>query len=84
MNANAVQVQLDNATLCEVVTRDQVHELPLNGRNLCRADPIATSVSQANNFGTKYKAILSGMDFSVNGNASTSNLFLVDEPVTMT
>jgi len=41
-------------------------------------------VSQANNFGTKYKAILSGMDFSVNGNASTSNLFLVDEPVTMT
>ena len=35
-------------------------------------------VSAANNFDTKNKGLQGGVDFSVNGNATTNNLYLVD------
>jgi hypothetical protein len=35
-------------------------------------------VAAAQTFDSKFKGILSGVDFSVNGNSTTSNLFLVD------
>ena len=78
VNANAVQVQVDNAALGEVVTGEQVSELPLNGRSFVMLTQLVPVVSAANDLDTKNKGLLSGVDFSVNGNATTSNLFLVD------
>ena len=78
VNANAVQVQTDNAALGEVVNGEQVPELPLNGRNFVALTLLQPGVSAAEGFDTKYKGLLSGVAFSVNGNATTSNLFLVD------
>ena len=78
VNANAVQVQTDSAALGEVVNGEQVQELPLNGRNFVALTLLQPGVSAAEGFDTKYKGLLSGVDFSVNGNATTSNLFLVD------
>ncbi len=78
VNANAVQVQTDSAALGEVVNGEQVQELPLNGRNFVALTLLQPGVSAAECLDTKYKGLLSGVDFSVNGNATTSNLFLVD------
>ena len=78
VNAGAVQVQSDNAALGEVVNAEQVQELPLNGRNFTALTLLQPGVSASNGFDSKYKGLLAGVDFSVNGNATTSNLFLVD------
>jgi Carboxypeptidase regulatory-like domain len=76
--ASEVQVQTDNAALGEVVTGEQVRELPLNGRSFVQLTQLQPGVSAADNFSANNKGLLAGVDFSVNGNATTNNLFLVD------
>jgi hypothetical protein len=76
--ASEVQVQTDNAALGEVVTGEQVRELPLNGRSFVQLTQLQPGVSAAENFSANNKGLLAGVDFSVNGNATTNNLFLVD------
>ncbi|HKT23373.1 MAG TPA: carboxypeptidase regulatory-like domain-containing protein [Terriglobales bacterium] len=78
VEANAVQVQTDSASLGEVVDGQQVRELPLNGRSFVELTQLQPGVSAANNFSTINKGLLAGVDFSVNGNPTTNNLFLVD------
>src|SRR5215472_10651398 len=78
VNADALQVQTDSAALGEVVNGEQVRELPLNGRNFAALTLLQPGVATAQTFDSKFKGILSGVDFSVNGNSITSNLFLVD------
>jgi hypothetical protein len=78
VNASALQVQTDSAAVGEVVDGGQVRELPLNGRNFVALTLLQPGVSPAESFDIKYKGVLSGVDFSVNGNATTNNLFLVD------
>ena len=76
--ASEVQVQTDSAALGEVVTGEQVRELPLNGRSFVQLTQLQPGVSAADNFSANNKGLLAGVDFSVNGNATTNNLFLVD------
>ena len=76
--ATEVQVQTDSASLGEVVTGEQVRELPLNGRSFVQLTQLQPGVSAANNYDSKNKGLLSGVDFAVNGNSYTSNLFLID------
>src|SRR5690348_9667299 len=77
VEANAIQVQTDSAALGEVVDGQQVRELPLNGRSFVELTQLQPGVSAANNFSTINKGLLAGVDFSVNGNPTTNNLFLV-------
>jgi hypothetical protein len=76
--ASEIQVQTDNAGLGEVVTGEQVRELPLNGRSFVQLTQLQPGVSQANSYDSSNKGLLSGVDFAVNGNSYTSNLFLID------
>jgi hypothetical protein len=76
--ASEVQVQTDSAALGDVVTGTQVRELPLNGRSFVQLTQLQPGVSFANSYDSKNKGLLSGVDFSVNGNSYTSNLFLID------
>jgi Carboxypeptidase regulatory-like domain/TonB-dependent Receptor Plug Domain len=76
--ASEIQVQTDNAGLGEVVTGEQVRELPLNGRSFVQLTQLQPGVAAANSYDSKNKGLLSGVDFSVNGNSYTSNLFLID------
>src|SRR3569832_2003365 len=78
VTANPIQVQTDTASLGEVINDTQVKELPLNGRNFVELTQLAPGVSGANNFNSKDKGLTGGVDFSVNGNSVTNNLFLVD------
>src|SRR3974390_1774785 len=76
--ASEIQVQTDNAGLGEVVTGQQVRELPLNGRSFVQLTQLQPGVAAANSYDSQNKGLLSGVDFAVNGNSYTSNLFLID------
>jgi hypothetical protein len=78
VQANAVQVQTDSASLGVTVDGTQVKELPLNGRNFVQLTQLQPGVSAANNFQNTGKGLNGGVDMSVNGNPTTNNLFLVD------
>ncbi len=78
ITAEGVQIQQDTGTVGDVVTGEQVRELPLNGRSFVQLTQLQPGVSPANNFDSKNKGLFSGVDFSVNGNTTQSNLFLID------
>jgi len=50
----------------------------LNGRNFMELTQLQPGVSANNGFQSRGKGLEGGSDFSVNGNPSTNNLFLVD------
>ncbi len=78
VEASDVQVQTTTADLGAVIEGTQVRELPLNGRNFMALTQLQAGVSANNQFDSKDKGLQGGSDFSVNGNPSTNNLFLID------
>lgn len=78
VEANAIQVQTDNATLGEVVDGDQVRELPLNGRSFKQLALMQPGVAPRDGLNVVQKGLLAGSDIAVNGNPVTNNLWLVD------
>ncbi len=78
ITADAVQIESQSGTVGEVVSGEQVRELPLNGRSFVQLTQLQPGVSPQNNFDPKNKGLFAGVDFSVNGNSAQSNLFLTD------
>jgi hypothetical protein len=78
ITADAIQVETQTGTVGEVVSGEQVRELPLNGRNFVQLTQLQPGVAAANNQDSKSKGLFGGVDFSVNGNSAQSNLFLID------
>ena len=78
VEADALEVQTTSASVGEVVDGTQVRELPLNGENFVQLTQLSPGVSAANSFNGRDKGLAGGVDFSVNGNPYTNNLFLVD------
>ncbi len=78
VEANAIQVQTTSASVGEVIDGTQVRELPLNGENFIGLTQLSPGVSAAASFDSTGKGLQGGVNFSVNGNPYTNNLFLVD------
>lgn len=78
VSADAIQVETQTGTVGEVVSGEQVRELPLNGRSFVQLTQLQPGVAAANNLDSKSKGLFGGVDFSVNGNSGQSNLFLTD------
>ena len=78
VEATAVQVETASASVGEVVTGEQTRELPLNGENFIGLTQLSPGVSPAASFDGEDKGLEGGVNFSVNGNPYTNNLFLVD------
>jgi hypothetical protein len=78
VDASDVQVQTSSAEVGEVVSGTQLRELPLNGENFMGLVILSPGISPSQSFNSRDKGLAGGADFSVNGNPSTSNLFLVD------
>lgn len=76
--ANAVQVQTTSAEVGEVIDGTQVRELPLNGENFVGLTQLSPGVNAAASYDGTGKGLSGGVNFSVNGNPYTNNLFLVD------
>src|SRR5918999_5285143 len=77
-------VELRSGEVSSLISEKQVTELPLNGRNyaqLALMVPGVSPVTQAGAggaFATRGTGLNSGVDMSVNGNQSNSNLWTVD------
>jgi len=78
ITAEVVQIETQTGTVGEIVSGEQVRELPLNGRSFVQLTQLQPGVSAANNFDSKSKGLFGGVDFSVNGNSGQANLFLTD------
>jgi hypothetical protein len=78
VEASDIQVQTTTADVGAVIEGTQVRELPLNGRNFMALTQLQPGVSANNQFDSKDKGLQGGSDFSVNGNPSTNNLFMLD------
>jgi hypothetical protein len=78
VEASAVQVETATGELSSTVEGNQVRELPLNGRNFIELTQLTPGVSPTDAFSTIHKGLEAGVDFSINGNNVTGNLFLVD------
>ncbi len=78
VSADAIQVETQTGSIGEVVTGEQVRELPLNGRSFVQLTQLQPGVAPQNNFASTNKGLFAGVDFSVNGNSAQSNLFLTD------
>ncbi|MCU1248342.1 MAG: Cna B-type protein, partial [Edaphobacter sp.] len=78
VQANEVQVQTVSAEVGEVIDGTQVRELPLNGENFVALTQLSPGVSAAASYDGTGKGLSGGVNFSVNGNPYTNNLFLVD------
>jgi hypothetical protein len=78
IQSSDVQIETQTGAVGEIVTGEQVRELPLNGRSFVQLTQLQPGVAAANNFDSKSKGLFGGVDFSVNGNSAQSNLFLTD------
>jgi hypothetical protein len=78
VQADTVQVQTTSAAVGEVVSGTQVRELPLSGENFVGLTQLSPGVSAAQGANFVGKGLDGGVNFSVNGNPYTNNLFLVD------
>ena len=78
VEASSVQVETATGAVGNVVEGNEVSQLPLNGRSFTQLTQLMPGVSPAANFDSKNKGLQAGVDFSVNGNNTTGNLFLVD------
>jgi hypothetical protein len=78
VEANALQVETATGAVGNVIEGNQVRELPLNGRSFAQLTQLMPGVSPQSNFDSKHKGLEAGVDFSVNGNNTTGNIFLVD------
>jgi hypothetical protein len=76
--ADQVQVETTSAAAGEVITGSQLRELPLNSENFVSLTQLSPGVSAAASFDGVGKGLEGGVNFSVNGNPYTNNLFLVD------
>src|SRR5690349_18805770 len=84
VTSEAAPVELRSGEVSSLISEKQVTELPLNGRNyaqLALMVPGVSPVTQAGAggaFATKGTGLNAGVDMSVNGNQSNSNLWTVD------
>jgi hypothetical protein len=78
VQADAVQIETTSAAVGEVISGTQVRELPLNGENFVGLTQLSPGVSAASSYDGTGKGLSGGVNFSVNGNPYTNNLFLVD------
>jgi hypothetical protein len=78
VEASAVQVETASGALSATVDGNEVRELPLNGRSFVELTQLTPGVSPQDSFSTVHKGLEAGVDFSINGNNTTGNLFLVD------
>ncbi len=78
ITADAIQVETQTGAVGEVVSGEQVRELPLNGRSFVQLTQLQPGVAPSTNQNNISKGLFGGVDFSVNGNSAQSNLFLTD------
>ena len=76
--ASSYAVKTVGAEIAGVTGGDQVRELPLNGRNFLQLTLLQPGVTPIETLNTVNKGLLGGVDISVSGGSTTSNMWWVD------
>ena len=78
VEASTIQVETTTGAVGNVINGTEVRELPLNGNNFMELTQLVPGVSSLSDFNTVKKGLEGNSDFSVNGNLTTGNIFMVD------
>src|SRR6266404_4948134 len=78
VEASAVQVETQSGEVGNVVTGQEVRELPMNGRNFVQLTTLMPGAAVAENFDAKNKGLLAGVDISFSGAPANANQWRVD------
>jgi len=78
VEASSVQVETQTGTVGNIITGEQVRELPMNGRNFVSLTLLMPGAAVAEGFDPKNKGLLSGVDISFGGAPANANQWLVD------
>src|SRR6267143_3330110 len=78
VEASAVQVETQSGVVGNVVTGQEVRELPMNGRNFVQLTTLMPGAAVAENFDGKNKGLLAGVDISFSGAPANANQWRVD------
>ncbi len=77
-SSSVAQVELRNSEIANLISGEQVVELPLNGRSFVQLSLLVPGASAQNNSNTRNTGLFAGVDISFSGGTSTSNMWLVD------
>jgi len=78
VQASAVQVETQTGVVGNLVTGQEVRELPMNGRNFVQLTTLMPGAAVAENFDAKNKGLLAGVDISFSGAPANANQWRVD------
>ncbi len=78
VQASAVQVETQSGVVGNLVTGQEVRELPMNGRNFVQLTTLMPGAAVAENFDGKNKGLLAGVDISFSGAPANANQWRVD------
>jgi len=76
--ASPAQVELRSGEVSNLITGEQVTELPLNGRSFVQLSLLVPGASQGQGANVRYTGLFAGVDISFSGSSSNSNMWLVD------
>jgi hypothetical protein len=76
--ASMAQVELRSGEVGNLISGEQVTELPLNGRSFVQLSLLVPGASAAQNANVRYTGLFAGVDISFSGSASNANMWLVD------
>jgi hypothetical protein len=73
-----IVIETIGGEVANVISGEQIRELPLNGRNFTQLTQLMPGVSTPDNINFTNKGLLSGVDTSISGSSATGNLWAVD------
>lgn len=73
-----IVVETIGGEVSNVISGEEIRELPLNGRNFTQLTQLMPGVSTPDNLSYTNKGLLSGVDASISGGSATGNLWAVD------
>ncbi len=77
-SSSVAQVELRSGEVSNLISAEQVSELPLNGRSFVQLSLLVPGASAARDANPRFTGLFGGVDISFSGSPSNANLWLVD------
>ncbi len=78
VEASPIQVNTSTGDVSNIITGEQVRELPMNGRNFVQLTTLVPGAAVGESFDNKNKGLFAGVDISFSGAPSVNNQWTVD------
>src|SRR5258708_35616409 len=78
VEASPVLVNTETGDVSNIMTGEQIRELPMNGRNFVQLTTLVPGAAVGESFDNKNKGLFAGVDISFSGSPSVNNQWTVD------